>query len=239
MLRPATGAAVSIRLREGVSFKGNTLPYITAWFEDFTVTTAAGRQPVESILGDDPAATLTAVDGDMLVGYQSKPSYVELEAEKFNGYLEDEGIAFIRELRIKAGTDESPAPEFFVRCAKALIQNAAMPGTLYDVRLGYELELVLQANPAGLVPGDELDVLLLKEGEPVGGLLVQAFSQSAPDNVQKIRTDERGMARVQIDGTGIWLIKAVNIQPLQDPAENSWLSHWASYTFAITADAQR
>ncbi len=238
-LRPATGTEVSIRLREGVSFKGNTLPYITDWFEDFTVTTSAGREPVVSILGDDPAARLVAVSGDALIGYQSRPNYVELDAEKFNSYLEHEGIEFIRAQRIAAGTDNDPAPEYFIRCAKALLQSAAAPGDLHDTRLGYALEIMLLDNPADLAPGATLHVELLKDGEPAPGLLIQAFTRAAPDAIQKIRTDADGRASVTIDASGTWLVKAVNIQPLEELGDGLWLSHWASYVFAVPEAAQR
>ena len=119
---PEKGQQVSIRLKEGVAFRGDTLPYLEEWFNDFSALTAAGREPVTSLTGNDPAAEITADSGAILLGYQSNRSFVDLEAKKFNRYLEDEGIEFIRAARIAAGEDDQSAPEYFIRCAKALIQ---------------------------------------------------------------------------------------------------------------------
>ncbi len=235
--RPASGSEVSVRLREGVGFKGTTLPYINEWFQDFSVVTADGREPVISWRGDDPAATLTMPAGPMLIGYQSNRAFTELAAEKFNRYLEEEGIEFIREQRIAAGTDQQPAPEFFVRCAKALLQAGPDDSLVYAERLGYRLELVPAANPYSLQPGDSLVFTLYLRDEPVEGLLVQAFNRNDPEQIQKIRTDAKGQATVVLDQAGEWLVKAVNIQPLVGSPQANWLSHWASYGFALPARA--
>ena len=53
--RVSAGDDVEIELREGERFKGNTLPYITDWFTDFSLTTADGSEPVVSWIGNDPA----------------------------------------------------------------------------------------------------------------------------------------------------------------------------------------
>ena len=153
---PADGGDVAITFREGVSFNGSTLPYITEWFNDFSITDNDGRSPIVSVLGDDPAATISPLGGQSLLGYQSNRAFVELEAKKFNSYLEDEGIEFIREERRKRGEDDEPAPEYFVRCAKALLQSSADGPEVWDTQLGYALELMPLTNPYAASAGDSL-----------------------------------------------------------------------------------
>ena len=234
----APGSDVSIRLREGVGFKGNTLPYIRQWFVDFVYVTPDGREPVISLQGDDPAAVLDMPAGAGLVGYQSFPNLTTLDAVKFNTYLEEEGIEYIREQRIAAGQDDAPAEEYFVRCAKALMQSPGdAAGEIFSTRLGYTLELIPESNPYELTDGDELVFRLLLRGEPAEGLLVQAFSQDNPDAIQKVRVDSDGRAVIRLDGTGIWLVKAVNIEAETKTPDADWLSHWASFVFELPADS--
>lgn len=231
--QPEPGATVNIRLREGVNLKGNTLPFIPEWFADFSQVNQAGRSPVESLIGDDPAATITVGEGALLLGYRSNRNFVELDAKKFNTYLEEEGIAFIREQRIARGTDEQPAPEYFVRCAKALLQSGTDGDEIYKTELGYILELIAENDPYELKVGDEITFRLIYRGEPAVNLLVQAFSQSHPEQKQRIRTNNEGKATIQLTGGGVWMVKAVNIQPIIGDPKALWQSYWASYVFEL------
>lgn len=230
------GEQIQIRLREGMDFKGNTLPYIPEWFRDFSVVTSAGRTEVESIPGDDPAAQLVVNDDVMLIGYHSNRNYVELDAEKFNGYLEEEGIEFIRQQRIERGEDDLPAPEFFVRCAKALVYSGPSADPIYRTELGYTLELTPQSDPQAVSVGDNLPFRLSFRGEPAPGLLVQAFTRGNPGSRQRIRTNESGMAEISINEPGIWLVKAVNIQAIIGDPKAKWQSYWASFVFETNDD---
>jgi uncharacterized GH25 family protein len=233
---PASASEVQISLREGVAFKGNTLPYITDWFRDFSQVSNSGRLPVESMLGNDPAATLVIKPGPLLLGYQSVRSFVELDAAKFNQYLEHEGIEFIRAERQARGEDDQPAPEYFVRCAKTLLQSGpATSGDVYKTVLGYTLELVPESNPYELEAGDELGFQLWYRNEPAEGLLIQAFTRDDPDSIQKVRTDADGHGVITVDRAGVWLIKAVNIQPIVADPKALWQSYWATYLFELPA----
>jgi uncharacterized GH25 family protein len=233
---PETGDTVTVSLREGEKFKGNTLPYIEEWFADFSRTDGDGRNPVMSLTGDDPAARLEDIEGQTLLGYRSTRNFVELEAAKFNKYLEDEGIEFLREQRIARGEDDAPAPEFFVRCAKTLLQGANDGAAVYDTVLGYTLELVPLSDPYKTNVGDKLTFRLLFRGKPAENLQLQAFTKEIPDKVEKIRTDKDGIATVNLDRAGKWMIKAVQIQAIVGDPKALWQSWWASYLFELPAD---
>jgi len=231
--RPESGSTVDIRVRQGMKFRGDTLPYINEWFQDFSKVTAAGREDIISIPGDDPAARLPVPDGALLIGYQSNRAFTELPAEKFNRYLVDEGIEFVRELRIANGEEELPAPEYFVRCAKALVQSGEPGGDVFATELGYRLELIPVSDPYAATAGDSLTFRLLYRGKPAEGLLVQAFTREEPQNIQRLRTDKNGLAAIKLNSAGVWLVKAVSIQPLAGVPKAKWLSHWASFLFEL------
>lgn len=243
---PAAGEQVKVRLKEGVGFRGDTLPYIEQWFADFSMTTSDGTEPVISLTGNDPAADIDISNGPALLGYQSIRSFVVLDAAKFNQYLEDEGIEFIRAARQAAGEDDLPAPEYFVRCAKSLIMPEAdggflkrffggsqKAGNVYKTRLDYTLELIPLENPYAKQAGDSLEFELIYRDKPAEGLLIQAFTRELPDEIQKVRTDAAGRATVNLDKTGIWMVKAVQIQPIIGDPKARWQSYWATYLFAV------
>ena len=235
--RPAPEASVDLRLREGVDFKGNTLPYIPEWFSDFSRTSTKGREAIESIPGDDPAATVIAPPGALLIGYRSNRAFVELPAEKFNSYLDEEGMEFIRQARIARGEDAESAPEYFVRCAKTLLQTGpADASEVFATKLGYTLELTPLSNPYRLKAGDKLTFRLDYRGKPASDLLVQAFTADNPTERQRIRTNSRGEAVITLKNPGIWMVKAVNIQPIIADPKAKWQSYWASFLFELPED---
>ncbi|MFK7856718.1 MAG: DUF4198 domain-containing protein [Granulosicoccus sp.] len=237
---PEINDSVAVSLRYGVGLKGDTLPYINALFNDFSITNQSGRTKIESIQGNDPAATVSATAGAQLLGYQSVPQFVELDAEKFDKYVQEEGIEYIRAERKRRGQSESPALENFVRCAKALIQTGAADDDIYRKKLGYTLELVPLSNPYQLEMGDTLEFELLYKGNPIEGLQLQALAKIDRENVQKMRTDVNGRASVTINQPGVWLVKVVIILPIAGSTEiiegvkvAQLQSYWASYVFEM------
>ena len=56
----APGDRVVATLRNGEMMRGNELPYVSAWFHAFTVTTANGTTNVVGFEGDMPALSYSA-----------------------------------------------------------------------------------------------------------------------------------------------------------------------------------
>lgn len=234
--RPAAGATVPVNLRVGMDFNGTSQPLIPNWFTDYSVTGPDGQQPVAGMIGDDPAGHFTAVaGGSQVIGYRSTRAFVEIDPPRFNQYLDDEGLEWVRTAREQRGEADTNAREYYSRCAKSLVRVAGeTDGRGYDVKLGYTLELIPGADPYGMAPGAALPVRLLYQDRPLPGALVIAFTAEQPDTKQRIRTDDEGRATVQLDRAGTWLIKAVHIieVPQPDPMAD-WESFWASLTFRL------
>lgn len=231
---PEAGADVALTWRVGVGFKGDTLPYITEWIDDFSVVTAAARRPIRSIVGSDPAAKVESEGAAFLVGYQGERSFVELKPEKFNEYLRDEGMEYILNQREERDEANESAPEYFVRCAKSLVAGKGRtPRDVYGATLDYELELIPQGDPYALVPGDSLEFVLLFRGEPIEGLLVQAVSRANPESRSASRTDSDGRATLFFADPSLFLVKAVHMIPVENDNRARWESFWASFTFEM------
>jgi uncharacterized GH25 family protein len=238
--RPAVGDEVGLVLRVGQDLSGDRLPYINDWFSDYRVVAPDGARPVTGLMGDDPAGHFEALEpGVHVIGYRSTRDFVEMKPEKFRSYLRDEGLDSVIALRAARGESERPAREYYSRCAKSLVDvgGKRQPG-VWNAELGYTLELIPEANPYGLVPGDALPLRLSYLGEPIGGVLVQAFVADAAEKKIAMRTDDEGRVTLRPDRPGLWLIKAVHIIETPDDVRGAeWESYWASLTFRLPASA--
>jgi uncharacterized GH25 family protein len=232
------GTEIPIVLRVGQDLGGDTVPYINDWFSDYRVVTPAGPEPVDAMLGDDPAGLFIAGEpGIYLIGYRSTRDFVELQPEKFRSYLRNEGLERIIDRRSERNETNLPARELYSRCAKSLLRiGAGGPDGAYRLNLGYTLELMPERNPYTLSPGDSLPIVLLYDGKPLADALIVAFTSDRPEDKSRIRTGADGRAELTLDRPGLWLIKSVHmIQTESGLGRAEWESFWASLTFRLPA----
>jgi uncharacterized GH25 family protein len=239
---PAIGQVVGLRLRVGQNLIGDALPLNPPLVNRFIVDDGIASRPVLGRPGGDPAGlTRVAAAGLLVVGYHSKPSSVELAAEKFNAYLADEGLDAIIALRERRNETGSDVHESFARCAKSLLLTGAAGETQSDRRLGFPLELVAERNPYALGADADLPVRLTFEDRPLAGALVVAMSKSNGAEKQAVRTDADGRVHLSLkpqqQAGGMWLIKAVHMVAAPADSGAEWLSYWASLTFEAGAGA--
>jgi len=236
LFRAETGQRIDIALRIGENLSGDSLPFVPQWFVDYRIITPDGPRPVDAIIGDVPAGHFVPEqEGLYLIGHQSTADFVDMEAQKFNDYLESEGLGQIIAMREETGTTNDNGREYYSRYAKALVKvGSGTPDDAYSTVIGYTLELTPLNNPYALQTEDTLKLQLNYLGEPIEGITVIAFNNKTPEQTQRSITNADGQAEVRIDSPGVWLIKAIHMIP-RDPADNAdaadWESYWASLTF--------
>lgn len=236
---PKAGEIVGVRLRVGQDLLGDPLPRNSALFNQFFIEDATGRKPLVGREGANPAGFLrVAAPGLLVIGYRSNPSAVELDAEKFNQYLKEEGLDAIVALRARRNQTGATAHEMFSRCAKSLLLSGASAGTQNDRPLGFTLELVAERNPYALRAGEDLPVRLTYENRPLAGTLVVAMNRLNPSEKLSARTGKDGRVRFRLRQGGMWLIKAVHMEQAPAGANAEWTSYWASLTFEMKGAIQ-
>ena len=234
---PKVDEAVRIHLRVGERFAGEAVPRNGARIERFVVLGPSGEKPVLGRDGMDPAGLLRLdAPGIWFVGYRSKPSSVQLEADKFEQYLREEGLERIIEDRAARKESQLPGREQFSRSVKSLLRSGGQAGPGFDRTLGLTLELVLDADPANAV-GGRLPVRLLHDGRPLPGALVVAYRKdagAAPEATEELRarTDKDGRVVVPVTH-GTWLLKAVHMERAAAASGADWDSVWTALTFHV------
>jgi len=171
--------------------------------------------------------------GTYLLSMQSDNAYIEMDAEKFNNYLKDEGIEDILSLREKTNSLSKSSRENYSRCAKLLIQSGDKIDDTFKKKVGLKLEIIPQQNPYTLHSGDYLQCLILFDGKPVPHQLVKVWNKIGLNTfLQNAYTENDGTIKFPINSKGPWMVSTVKmIASTQLTAD--WQSYWGSLIFGI------
>jgi uncharacterized GH25 family protein len=232
--RPKPGSPLAVRLRLGDHFQGEIVPRRSAHLRRFFLQGPRGAEDVRGVEGMDPAGyVLVAAPGLYALGYQSAPNSNQLEARKFEEYLEEEGLSRIARLRADRGAGKEPGREVYHRYARSLVWAGDSALEEADRPIGFPLEIVAEKNPYVLRPGEELPVRLLFQGAPLSDTLVRAIHESGSVSGPSGRTDAEGRIRLELGRAGAWLVKSVHMVEAPPGGEADWESFWASLTFQV------
>jgi len=210
-----------------------------ARLNDVSVVSGGKRtHPVEADFTKDETTAYmnlkTGSSGTYVVGLSTKTREISLKAEEFNEYLREDGLPDTLEERRKTGELTKDAKERYAKHVKAILQVGKKQSDDYKTILGYPVELIPQQNPYGLKKGGSIDILCLKDGKPLANQVVLAGREDKGKlvSVPELRSDEKGMVRVRLDGVGKWYVKFINMTKLDDP-ELNYESKWTTLTFEI------
>lgn len=172
-------------------------------------------------------------EGTHLVAMESDFAFIELDAEKFNAYLEEDGLENIQEARKKTGRTEEGSREFYKRYAKLIVQCGIRTDATFRRSAGFRYEIFPLANPADLKSGDYLDCWVTWEGKPVPHTMVKVWSHVGNRIfLQNIYTENDGTIRFPISSLGPWMVSSVKMIPSEKDGAD-YMSHWASLVFEI------
>lgn len=91
--RPRAGDELAAALRVGDEFPGEPVARDDLRIERFELVGPSGATSFAGERGKDPAGRAKLADAGLhVLGYRSRRRYIELEAEKFEAYLREEGL---------------------------------------------------------------------------------------------------------------------------------------------------
>lgn len=235
------GDAVELTLRVGMNFQGEPRPFSRELVTGLRHFSAAGvtdefpRVPATAPATDALSLPI-ATPGTHLFAVDTIAKPITLVAEKFNAYLEEDGLDHILELRAKTGQSQAPGRERYARCVKALVRAGAGSDATWAVRTSQRLEIVPQSDPFALTPGAMLGFTVYFDSRPLGRALVRAWHRQ-DDRLTELqdRTNADGQVAFRLPCTGEWMISVVHMVPATDEPECDWRSFWGNLTFAVPA----
>ncbi|MES2948110.1 MAG: DUF4198 domain-containing protein [Pseudomonadota bacterium] len=247
----AVGDTVTLRLEVGEFFTGEAA--------GFSIPTThalrhfSARHAVEDLRPFLPAKEREAevaitldTPGTHLLAYDSTPQRITLEAGKFNAYLHDEGLDFVKTQREQAGTANQAARERYRRHIKTLIAVGPVPKAVqaldqtYAIHASQRLEITPLQNPLALAPGDALPVKVVFDDKPLAGALVKAWHKHNGQLVMiRATTSDAGQVAFNLPYAGDWMVSVVHMIPAVDSDDQEegadWDSFWGNLSFHLPA----
>jgi len=206
---------------------------------DISVVSPAGRTRLPAATawsrGPDSTSVLSLAVGDAgtyVAGASTRPRELQLSAEDFNSYLEEDGLPDVLEARRASNELGRGARERYSKHVKAIFQVGDTRSEGFGVALGYPAEIVPLENPYAIGRGASLRVRCLVDGRPVANQTVLWGGEQGgrPLAQRGTRTDADGVAQVTLDAAGRWYVKFIHMVRVNQPGLD-YESKWATLTF--------
>ena len=193
--------------------------------------------------------------GTWLVGVSTKARNIEMTAEKFNSYLEHDGVLDMLKERKRTNALNDNAVEKYSKHVKAIFQVGDSLTNDWKTVLNYPIEFIPQENPYAKHTGDSLKVQLLSNGKPLANQLVYADYRASENGHshshshdeshshddenhthtagQQLRTNENGEVVVNLTNDGFWFVRTIHLVNSSEEGLTHE-SNWATLTFEVT-----
>lgn len=248
----AVGDAVTLRLEVGEFFNGDAAGFSIPTTQALRHFSA--KAPVEDLKPFLPAKEREAevelalnTPGTHLLAYDSAPLRITLEAGKFQAYLHDEGLDFVKTLREQADTANQPGRERYRRNIKTLIAVGTEPETVqaldktYAKHASQRLEITPLRNPLTMAPGEALPVQIVFDDKPLAGALVKAWHKHNGQLVMiRATTSAQGEVVFNLPYAGDWMVSVVHMIAATDSGAEEgdetgvdWDSFWGNLSFQL------
>jgi uncharacterized GH25 family protein len=197
------------------------------------------KGPMQDILSKVPSAKGEKLKvklnnpGTKIIAMKSNAAYIELDAEKFNLYLKEDGLEDVYDWRVKNGQDSLGAKEFYTRYSKLIVQCGDQLDDSWKKQAGHRLEITPDSNPGSLKPGDYMSCKVTYEKKPAKHITVKVWGHVGNKIfLQNIYSEDDGSIKFPISASGPWMVSAVRMEKSKDPKAD-WESSWASLVFNI------
>jgi uncharacterized GH25 family protein len=231
----APGERIDVRFMVGENFIGEPWDLTKHRIEKLDLYQIKGVRDVRDSVraAADNLSISVKNEGTCMLAMQSSNALIELEAEKFNEYLKEDGQDDILELRRKTNSLNKAGKEFYTRYTKLLLQVGEVKDDTYKKEVGFPIEIIPEKNPYLLKKGDPVSFKILFEGKPVFGAKVKVWNRfENRTTIQNIYTEKNGVIETHISNPGPWMVSVVKMIPSKDKGAD-WQSYWGSLVFGI------
>jgi uncharacterized GH25 family protein len=174
-----------------------------------------------------------ADEGTAMIAFESKNSFIELEAAKFNDYLREDGLTDALEYRMKHKDSSKAGKEFYQRSVKTLIQVGDKTDHTYKQKTGLPIDIIPDDHPYSVAKDDDdFKVKFYFQGEPMKHTKVKVWHKvNNKISPAEYTTDNDGEIKIFLTPTGQWMVSTVKMIHLENDPKAEWQSYWGTLTW--------
>jgi len=215
---------------EGENWSGNSLKVnqLNFYSKDYTDDLSS---EISDEKGDSIQISLYD-EGTAMLTFNSNNSFINLDAEKFNEYLKEDGLQTAIDYRREHNESDSAGKEFFQRSVKTILQIGEVKDNTSSKKTNLPLDIIPLQNPYDLKENDSLTVKILFKKTPLKNAHIKAWNRI--DNhttFTDYTSDEKGEIHLPVNQKGKWMISTVKMVRLNNNKEADWQSYWGSLTW--------
>jgi uncharacterized GH25 family protein len=218
---------------KGENWKGNKerviqLKHLTPTGETIDIKDSLGMQVGDSL------QLLLANAGTHTILFNSANSFISLEPKKFDEYLTEDGLGYIRAQRKAFGEENKKSNEYYQRSVKTIVQVGKPITNACTKPTSLPLDIIPQENPYAKKNSSKLGFQLLFRNTPLKNYLVKIWvkSRNSRAGMTELTTDANGRFYIPTR-KGITMVSAVYMERISKDEKAQWQSYWGSCTFEL------
>lgn len=232
------GDSVNIRFFVGENFEGENwsgnqskVNQLNFYSKDFT-------DDLLTELSEDKGDSLQISfndEGTVMLTFNSNNSFINLEAEKFNAYLKEDGLQSAIDYRREHHESDSAGKEFYQRSVKTILQIGESKDNTCSKKTNLPLDIIPLQNPYDLKENDSLAIKILFRKSPLKNALIKTWNRIDNHTISiDYTSDEKGEIHIPVIQKGKWMVSTVQMIRLDNNKEADWQSYWGSLTWGYS-----
>jgi len=229
---------INIRFRVGESFTGDNWKGNREKVSELKLYYADIIDDLSDVISDEEGDSLQFSiheEGTAMVTFNNTNSFIELDAEKFNAYLLEDGLQAAIDYRKKHNETDSIGREFYQRSVKTIVQVGALKTEVYKKQTALPVDIIPLSHPYKLDNGDTLKVKVLFRGEPLANTKIRTWHKLMGRVTDtSFMSNEKGEISFPVNTSGEWMVSCVTMIHLANDPKAQWQSYWGSLTWGYT-----
>ena len=171
-------------------------------------------------------------EGNIMIAFNSKNSFLQLGAAKFNDYLKEDALQNTIDYRQQHNETDSASREYYQRSVKTLIQIGTKNDNIFSKQTNLPLDIIPLSNPYSIKDSAKLTTKVLFKKQLLANALIKIWHHdNNKTSEQDLTTNEKGEISFDVSATGRWMISTVKMEHLDNDKKANWQSYWGSLTW--------
>jgi uncharacterized GH25 family protein len=230
------GEKVNIKMMVGENYLGENWSGNRTRIKDLrlyysNVTDDCKDQLSDTAKGDSLQAEFYE-EGTIMLIFNNLNSFIELEADKFNEYLKEDGLQDAIDYRTAHNETNAVGREYYQRSVKTILQVGAKLTNIHKKKTSLPIDIIPEVNPYSLLDGSDLKVQVLFQKKPLANTDIKVWHRDNGQTVKhELRTNEKGQVKFPVFTNGRWMVSTVKMIRLKNDPKADWQSYWGSLTW--------